>query len=159
MFSKVWQRCHVRKDRSKLIKMHFLMIKRARKVFFIFVSLICCINLVLHFIIILFIILLSGRLKCLSDHGGAERLVPFLPKVDHRKTCDPSHYRLTEILCPPGRYRTTCSTYAKRSVHKFALLRSCARGRNTLLHRYIIVTYYSQSIANLLTLLIANIAS
>ena len=39
-----------------------------------------------------------------------------MPKIDCRITCFLCYHRLTEILCPPRRYRITCSIYAKRSV-------------------------------------------
>ena len=43
-----------------------------------------------------------GQLKCLSDLGGTETLVPFLPKLDDRYTCDPGHYRLTKSFVHLG---------------------------------------------------------
>ena len=36
-----------------------------------------------------------------------------VPKVDSRKTCYLRYHRLTEILCPPRRYRLTCSLMPK----------------------------------------------
>ena len=58
----------------------------------------------------------TGQLKRLFDLGATESLVALKPKVDCRITCFLRYQRLTEILCPPGRYRKSCSIYAKRSV-------------------------------------------
>ena len=60
----------------------------------------------------------SGQLKCLSDLGGTDNTCTILPKVDHRNTCDPGHYRLTEILVHLGATETLVAFTPKVSVQQ-----------------------------------------
>ena len=59
-----------------------------------------------------------GQLKCLSDLGGTDNTCTILPKVDHRNTCDPGHYRLTEILVHLGATETLVAFTPKVSVQQ-----------------------------------------